>query len=197
MDARTNRSCQALTTADWEELERALVTQGEALLQAGAWGLGLEVARGQLFHAALSPLTGDDATAAQCRKTVAAVLRAWRGLTPRVLLSLAVEDVAVGGLTATDGVALARFFADAGATLILVRTGAVAMPARLWPHPPRSPHEEGPSLHAAAWTRRALPAHVLVIAAGGLVEERTMAAAVDAGLLDGVVVEEPGAQPPA
>ena len=189
-DVRTNRSPTVLTVNGWRALEDAMLDESARMLAAGAWGVGLEVGRGQLFHAALSPVLGDAQSAAQGQLSVTHILRGMRAQTPRVAVSLTVEDVTVGGLSPLEGVRVAQWCVAAGATLVLVRSGGPHMPARLWPAPPRSAHEEGPSLHAAIWTRRALPRDVVVVPAGAWVGASTVERVLKGGLVDGVVAEE-------
>ncbi|MBI5496670.1 MAG: hypothetical protein HY904_16740 [Deltaproteobacteria bacterium] len=201
-DPLTGRTPRALAPEEWTALHRAWVDEGGRALAAGAWGVGVEAARGQLWHAALSPLTGGGAPGLA---RLCALVTDLRALSDRVLVSLCVEDVAVGGLHAGAGVEHARALVAAGATALVVRTGSAWNAARLVPPPPRFPHEEGPALHAAAWTRHALASaagappgrarllpspweRVPVLVAGALQSVETISAAL-ARACDGVCVE--------
>jgi hypothetical protein len=106
---------------------------------------------------------------------------------PRVAVSLAVEDVAFGGIHAGLGVSHALRVAGAGASLLVVRTGGPHAPSRMNPPLPRNADEEGPALHAARWTRARVPSQVRVVAAGGLWTAWVMEAAVAGGACDAVL----------
>ena len=182
------RTPQALDDEGWDEVVQAFVQQGRAVVDAGAWAVGVEAARGHLWHAALSPLTngGRDPSAAMAR--LQSVVRALAGMAPRVFVSLVVEDVAVGGWPAAQGVAAARALVASGAGALVVRTGGPHMAARMEPGTPPHAALQGPSVLAARWVRQAVA--VPVLAAGGLGRSsHVLRRVVDTRAADGVVTE--------
>lgn len=189
VDPLTNRTPLPLTEEQWDALVETFCDEGKRVVAQGAWAVGVEVARGHLWHAALSPLLGDAAALPRALARLSTVVRRLRKACPRVLVSLVVEEVAVGGITATQGVVWARLLVEAGANAVVVRTGGPHTPARLVPPVPRFPHEEGPSIHATRWVRNALPADVLVMPAGAIMSTEIAGRVLEAGVAHAVVVE--------
>lgn len=188
LDPITGRTPRALTPEEWTAVHNAFVAAAKEAVDAGAWALGLEMARGHLLHSALSPLLHGSVT--QGLEKALPLVTALSKLHARVVVSLPVEDVAVGGLHAGDGITLAKAVVEAGAGLLVGRTGSAHFPARLLPPEPRMPEEEGASLQACAWLKGALP-NVCVMAAGGIRTARVAGMAVGRHMCDGVVVGRP------
>ncbi|MEW5851178.1 MAG: hypothetical protein AB2A00_20490 [Myxococcota bacterium] len=192
VDPITGRTPLALTSTQWDGIHAALLREVEAALRAGAWGVGVEAARGHLWHSALSPLMcPDHDERARLRARLMTLVKELRGLTPRLAVSLVVEDVAVGGLPPREGVGVARELVDAGATMVIARVGGPHMVRRMDAPEPRFLEEEGPALHAGKWLRAALPGDVVVAVAGAIRTEAVVQAALEARCCDAVVVGRP------
>ncbi|MFC7614253.1 hypothetical protein ACFQV2_12675 [Actinokineospora soli] len=82
--------------------------------------LELDMADGYLLAGFLSPLTNRDGDRDFPLTVLDAVRSAWDG---PLFVRLCVDDLARGGLTAADGVALARRLRERGADLVHVRAG--------------------------------------------------------------------------
>ena len=106
--------------------EAVLAAYAGAAARAGEAGVDVllvDMADGYLLASFLSPLINPAAEAAEYPLAVLAAVRAaWPAERP-LAVRLAADDRAPGGLTAADGVALARRLADAGAMLIDVTAG--------------------------------------------------------------------------
>jgi anthraniloyl-CoA monooxygenase len=107
--------------------EAGLATYGDAARRAAEAGVDVllvDMADGYLLASFLSPLTNpeDADRAAYPLEVLGAVRAAWPARRP-LAVRLVADDRFPGGLTAADGVLLARRLAEAGADLIDVAAG--------------------------------------------------------------------------
>jgi 2,4-dienoyl-CoA reductase-like NADH-dependent reductase (Old Yellow Enzyme family) len=192
LDPPTGRTPVALDEEGWTRVLHLFRQEAGAAARAGAWAVGVEAARGHLWHAAISPLLcGDEALSRRGQDRLVSLVADLARVHPRVLVSLAVEDGAPGGLYPALGVSVARRVCEAGAGLVVARTGSPYAHPRLAAADPRSPEEEGGALHAARWLRRALPSTCLVAVADGIRSLAVAQSAVAQACCDVVVASEP------
>ena len=120
--ARSRRP-EAMDSATREAVSAAYGDATARAAEAGVDVLLLDMADGYLLASYLSPLTNTSADDADyALSLVAAVRAAWPADRP-LAVRLVADDRFPGGLTAADGVAIARRVADAGAALVDVTAG--------------------------------------------------------------------------
>lgn len=187
-DPATGRTPRALLAHEWDDVAQAFITEARAARDAGATALGVECARGHLWHSALSPLLNGGIPWTKAVGPLVELLQEVHALGLPLAASVCLEEVTVGGLCAADGLGITRALYQAGVTLVVGRTGGPFMRARLHPPRPRFPHEEAPSLGACGWIKQALP-QLLVLVGGAVAHSTMLERAVLQGLVDGGCVD--------
>lgn len=171
-EPETGRRPRPLDDADWRELGEAFARGAEAVRRAGCTPI-LGIDDDGLLQAALSPWTGVADGVARLQL----VLAIHRACGP-VDVALCVEELAPGGLDASDGIEAARALHAQGARTVFASAGSHAFPPLLTRAKGRSVGDPALALRSAAWLVGRVPVRVVAVVDGDPASLRTRALAL-------------------